>query len=169
MRVGKKYFIPININKKHILINKNSPCDKLFFINKGLLRAYYTDSNGKETIRMIAWEGRFLTNVLSFRNLEENKETIDCIEKAEILYINRNDFDTLIKLSLNIKSIYADILEEYNSLHIKRFEQLNSGDALDKYRFFNDNFSPLKNRINDSYLSSFLSISRKTIERIKKI
>jgi len=164
----RKYFIPHQTTKKQILIEKHSICNKLFFVNNGLLRAYYINDDGREVTRMIAWENRFLTNIVSFRNFAENKETIECIEKAEILYINRNDFDNLMKSSFNLKSIYADILEEYNALHIKRFEQLNSGNAVEKLKYFNQNFQPLKNRINDTYLSSFLSISRKTIERLKK-
>ena len=36
----EKYFIPIYVKKKQILIDKNALCNKLFFVNKGLLRAY---------------------------------------------------------------------------------------------------------------------------------
>lgn len=164
----RKYFIPMQALKKQTLINKNSDCNKLFFINNGLLRAYYINDDGNEVTRMIAWENRFLTNIVSFRNFSENIEIIECIEKAEILAINRTDFDYLMKSSLNLKSIYADILEEYNALHIKRFEQLNSGNANEKLKYFNQNYAILKNRISDIHLSSFLSISRKTIERVKK-
>lgn len=164
----EKYFIPKQVKRKQVLIEKNSPCNKLFFINNGLLRTYYTNEKGVEVTRMIAWENRFLTNIGSFKNLTENNETIECVENAEILYINRMNFEKLITSSLNVKSIYADIIEEYNILHIKRFEQLNTKDAVGKYKFFIENFNPLKNRINDSLLASFLSISRKTIERIKK-
>ena len=161
-------FIPLKKKKKQILIEKHSQCNKLFFVNKGLLRAYYTNEKGKEITRMIAWENRFLTNIGSFKNMTENNETIECIENADILYIDRMNFEKLLTSSLNIKSVYADIIGEYNILHIKRFEQLNSKDSLGKYKYFKENFHPLKNRINDTLLSSFLSVSRKTIERLKK-
>ena len=164
----EELFTPMKVKKKQILIEKNSPCNKLFFINKGLLRAYYTNDKGTEVTRMIAWENRFLTNIGSFKNASENNETIECVENAEILYIDRINFEKLITSSLNIKSIYADILEEYNMLHIKRFEQLNSKDSLGRYKYFKENFTPLQNRINDSLMASFLSISRKTVERLKK-
>lgn len=164
----EKYFIPLKVKKKQILIEKNAPCNKLFFINKGLIRAYYINEKGSEVTRMIAWENRFITNVGNFKNVIENNETIECVENAEVFYINRINFDKLINSSLNIKSIYADILEDYNILHIKRFEQLNSKDSLGKYKYFKENFHHLNNRINDSILSSFLAVSRKTVERLKK-
>ena len=52
--------------------------------------------------------------------MTENNETIECIENADILYIDRMNFEKLLTSSLNIKSIYADIIGEYNILHIKR-------------------------------------------------
>ena len=164
-----KYFIPQKIKKKHILVDRHSPCNKLFFINNGLLRAYYINEKEIEVTRMIAWENRFLTNIGSFRNKIVNNEIIECIENAEILYIDRSNFENLVNSSLNLKSIYADIIEEYNILHIKRFEQLNSKNSLGKYAYYKENFDPLHNRISDTLLSSFLTVSRKTIERLKKI
>jgi hypothetical protein len=71
-----KFFTPIKVRKKNILIEKNSLCNKLFFINKGLLRTYYIDNYGNEFTRRIAWESGFITNMDSFRkNGLDNNET----------------------------------------------------------------------------------------------
>ena len=48
----EKYFISAKIKKKQVLIEKYLPCNKLFFINNGLLRAYYINDKGKEITRM---------------------------------------------------------------------------------------------------------------------
>ena len=148
------------MNKKEILINELLPCDKLFFINKGLLRAFYMDEKGKEITRMIAWENRFLTNIISFKNFSENNEIIECVEKAEILYIDKHGFDILMKSSLNLKSIYADILEEYNALHIKRFQSMNTFDLYQRIIDLKTEFPNFINRVSDNILASFLGISR---------
>lgn len=163
-----KSFNHSKIRKKEILIDKNSSCDKIFFVNSGLLRAYYINEKGNEITRTIAWENRFLTNIVSFKGFSKNREVIECIENGEILHINKNDFDRLMSFSLNVKSIYNDILEEYNAFHIQRFEYLNTVDSEGKMKYFYENFKPLKNRLNDNILSSFLSISKKTLERLKK-
>ena len=78
-------FNPLKVRQKEILISENEQCNKLFFVNKGLLRAYYTDSKGNEITRRIAWESGFLTSIDSFRKKGlENNETIECIENAKI-------------------------------------------------------------------------------------
>ena len=164
-----KYFTPIETSRKQILIAKHQTCNKLFFVNKGLIRAYYTNVNGKEITRMIAWEGRFLTNIVSFKNFSENDEQIECIEKAEILYVNKQNFDFLMKSSLNLKSIYADILEEYNALHIKRFQSINTFNLDQKFEYLNSDFPNLINRASDNILASFLGISREYLVKNKHL
>lgn len=156
----KKYFVPLTVKKGQTLIAKDSPCNYLFFVNSGYLRAFYTTENLKEVTRMIAWENRFLTNIVSFKNFTQNNETIECIKNAEILSIKRDDFNELMKLSTNLKSMYADILEEYTALHIRRFEALNSYDLTKKLQHLKHEFPNLIKELNDSQIASFIGISR---------
>lgn len=164
----RKYFKVRKVYKKQILIERNMPCNQLFFVNSGLLRAYYTNQNGKEITRMVAWENRFLTNITSFKNYGDNNETIECIQDGEILSINREDFNILLS-SLNLKGMYADILEEYNAMHIKRFEALNTSDAHHKIMHLKKEFPNLIRLLNDQLLASFLGISREYLVRNKDL
>ena len=165
----KTFFVPLLIKKKQVLIEKNTVCNKLFFVNKGLLRTYYIDINGNEFTRRIAWENGFLTNMSSFRkNGIENNETIECIENAEILQITKIDLDKLLSLSAELTKIYQIILEKYMAINIRRYQHLSSSSPLEKLIYFNENYPLLKSRINDTILASFLSISRKTLIRTKK-
>ena len=156
----KKYFVPLTVKKGQTLIAKDSPCNYLFFVNSGYLRAFYTSENLKEVTRMIAWENRFLTNIISFKNFTQNNETIECIKNAEILLIKRDDFNELMKSSTNLKSMYADILEEYTALHIRRFEVLNTFDLTKKLQHLKHEFPNLIKELNDRLLASFIGISR---------
>lgn len=165
----KIYFQPLDIKKKKILIEKNSICNKLFFVNKGLLRTFYIDNNGNEFTRRIAWESGFLTNMDSFRkNGIDNNETIECIENAEILQITKKDLDRLLSMSENLTKIYQIILEKYMAINIRRYHHLSTSTPLESLIYFNKNYPSLKNRINDTILASFLSISRKTLIRTKQ-
>ncbi|MCU7613930.1 cyclic nucleotide-binding domain-containing protein [Chryseobacterium sp. GMJ5] len=166
-KIIEHYFIPLKAKKKEVLIEKNAPCNKLFFVNSGFLRAFYINEKGKEITRMIAWENRFLTNLGSFKNFTENNETIDCIKDAELLYIKREDFDTVIHSSLNLKSIYADLLEEYNTASIKRFEVLSTYTIEQKLAHLKQDFPNLLKALNDGLLASFLGMNRETYVRNK--
>ena len=116
---------------------------------------------------MVAWKERFITNIGSFKNLSINNETIECIKDGEVLSINREDFNNLMKSSPNLKSIYADILEEYTALHIKRFEVLNTFDLENKLLHLKQDFPNLIKELNDTLLASFLGMNRETFARNK--
>ncbi|MBT0550957.1 Crp/Fnr family transcriptional regulator [Riemerella anatipestifer] len=164
-----KYFIPIKVKKKDILIERHSICNKLFFVNDGLLRTYYIDSNGNEFTRRIAWERGFLTNMDSFRkNGVDNNETIECIENAKILQISKEDLEKLIFSSENLKNIYTIILEKYIAINIRRYQHISNSSPLERLICFNKNYPDLKNRINDNILASFLAISRSTLIRTRR-
>lgn len=156
----RKLFVPLHVKKKQILVEKHSLCNKLFFVNKGLLRAYYLTEKGKEITRMFAWENRFLTNIVSFKNFSENNEIIDCIQNAEVLCISKTNFEILLNSSVIFKIIYIDLLEEYNALHIQRFEVLNTFNLEKKLLYLKQKYPNLIKILNDTQLASFLGISR---------
>lgn len=167
-KIIKNSFTPKKIKKGQILINKNEPCNRLFFINKGLLRAFLITENGEEFTRRIAWENGFLTNMNSFRmGGKNNSETIECIEKAVILEVRYIEFQKIINYSANLFTLYNKILEKYIAINIRRYQHI-SCTPLEKLIYFNENYPALKNRINDRVLASFLSISRATLLRAKK-
>lgn len=165
----KKYFIPYEVKKKAQLIEKNFPCDKLFFVNNGLIRAYHVNDNGREITRMIAGKDRFLTNIGSFRNSYINNETIECIQGGELLYISRNNFEFLVKKSLNLKSIYADILENYSALQCRRFQSLTTSDINQKITHLLEDFPEIISQVNDGLLASFLGVSREYFVKNKTL
>lgn len=162
-------FNPIKVRQKVILISENKLCNKLFFINNGLLRSFSTDNKGNEITRRIAWEGGFLTNMDNFReNANDSNEHIECIENAELLEISKKEFEILISSSVTLTCVYQIILEKYIAINIRRFQQLTSLNPTERLQYYNRNFPKLKNRISETVLATFLGISRKTLERVRK-
>jgi CRP-like cAMP-binding protein len=165
----RRFFFCSTAQRKDILIDKDSLCNKIFFVNSGLLRVFYMNENGNEITRRIAWENGFITNMDSFRkNGTENNETIECIEDAEFMEILKSDWDILISNSENLMKIYLVILEKYMKINILRIELLSTLTPDEKLIYFDKKFPTLKNRITDIILATFLGISRKTLERVRK-
>lgn len=165
----KMYFQPVEAKKKQVLILRNKLCDKLFFVNHGLLRTYYMNEEGTQATRRFAWEGRFLTNMESFRkNGMDNNETIECIEDAQILQITKGDLDKLLSHSKDLVNIYYTLLEEYLAVNIKHYSHISQAKPLERLDYFHQNYPKLKNRLSDELLASFLLMSRRTLLRAKK-
>lgn len=164
----KTYFTAFDVKKGQLLISANSSCDKVFFVNSGLLRDFYTNETGNEITTIITNEGRFLTNLISFNGFGHNNETIECIESGEVLSISKENFDKLLSSSKNLKCIYADLLEEYYALLTERFHFINTKNVEQKIKHLKKDFPYLIQRVNDRMMASFLGITRETFVRNKK-
>lgn len=164
----KKHFHFTKSRKKEIILNSNSICDKIFFVNNGIIRAYYTNDKGNVITRMIAAENQFLTNMISFRNFGKNIETFECLEDAEYLYISRKELNALLESSKKFRDKYCEILEHYNAIHIKHIHAVSCNDIISKIEYLKIEFPHLINRISDEILASFLGSSRIWFTKNKK-
>lgn len=121
IRIRKSFKYKI-CKKKEILISNNQICDKVFFITKGILRAYSIDEKGIEKTRVISVENEFCGNWASFHNLSTNNEFIQSLELSEVVYVDHKDFYQLVNSSQALNKIYTKILEKFQVYHVKRFE-----------------------------------------------
>lgn len=94
--------IKTTVPKGKILQRTGDKSVKAFFVNKGLLRSYTIDENGKEHIFMFAPEDWLITDVELLSNHSEAMLYIDALEESEIEIIDARIFDNIDKLSTEI-------------------------------------------------------------------
>jgi hypothetical protein len=163
----RKYFHFIQVKRRDFILRSDVICDKIFFINKGVIRAYYTNDKGTIITRMIASENQFLTNMISFRNLGKNIEAFECLEDTELLYITRNELTILLESSTLLREKYCNLLEQYNALQINHIHFITNSEVTTKIQYLKSNFPEIIGRVNDHIISSFLG--RETFVRYKSL
>ncbi|MFT3949071.1 MAG: hypothetical protein QM763_19055 [Agriterribacter sp.] len=163
------YFKPQSVKQKKDLNCAGLPCNRLYFIRKGLVRAVYFNENERAFTRAIARENSFLVNMPEFKQTGYNTEIFECIEDAEILSITKPDLDSLLSCSVTLKSIYCDLLEEYNTIHLNHLHVLSSPAIKQRMQYLRVNYPNLVGRVSDGILASFLCISRETFVRHKSL
>lgn len=115
----KKHFKFKKVKKGDILVDDYKD-GKIFFVNSGMVRAYYTNNNEELVTRMIAWENRLLTNIINFENFSGESEIIECLEDAEVLYITKEDFHKITRQSPEIMDFFFKILENSILLYVEK-------------------------------------------------
>ncbi len=161
----RKYFRFAKAQRKEKIVTSNSRCDKIVFVNKGIIRAYCNKE--KEVTRMIVSENQFLTNMNSFHLGKENTETFECLEDTEYLYITKPDMNKLLESSPIFKVMCYDILAMYNAVLVTHIHFITNSEVCTKIQYFKTNFPNLIGRISDQILASFIGVSRETIGRNK--
>lgn len=160
-------FTEKQINKGELLLHNGDICNEIYFINKGLLRAFYHTDKGVEFTRLIKTENEFCSNLQSFSARKPSLENIQALEDSTILVITYEDFVKFINSSSNGMSIYRKILEEFQSFHITRFEFLTSNSAQNKVHLFLKSQANLAQRISSKVAASYLQMTPETYSRIK--
>ena len=148
------------------VVNTGELAGKVFFVNKGTMRAYYT-RKGEEITRMIAWENRILINVAEINNYSGYKEVIECLEDTEFIYFTKEDFDILVDKSPAFRDFAFRLLETHMLRYVEKSYYMGM-DTKSKMNYLKTNYRPLIGRIKDGILASFLSISREHFVRNKK-
>lgn len=77
------------------LLNEGEICNDTFFVNKGLLRMYSIDKNGKEHILHFAPENWILVDRSSLFLNQPSDYYIDAVEDSEVLVLSPEYFNFL--------------------------------------------------------------------------
>jgi CRP-like cAMP-binding protein len=159
------FFISKKVKKKEFLLKAGEINEKLFFVKKGLLRVYL-DYEGKEINTWFVKEDEFILSVNSFHNNIPSQETIQALEDSEVLSINKNSYNLLLKhnhkLALfAINELYAKLCEYQDQCQSLRFMN-----AEKKYEYLVKDKRDIINRLSQKHIASFLGIETTYLSKI---
>jgi len=153
--------------RNEILLEAGGICRHMYFVNKGCLRVYLIDENGRESTRFLVPEGRFGTAFPSFILQEPSKAAIQSIEPSEILFLTYKDFRELPDILPGWEEIYRINLEKDYIDSIKRIESLITMGARERYAILIENNPGLIQRLPSKIIADYLGISQETLSRLK--
>ncbi|MGL5234386.1 MAG: Crp/Fnr family transcriptional regulator [Empedobacter falsenii] len=156
----------IRLPKNTTLIDADKVERKLYFIKKGVVRAYTID-DGKE---ITFWFGKEGDLILSMRSYVENKigyETIELMEDCELYEIKSSDLQLFYATNLEIANWGRKLAEIELIKTEERFISRQLGTAIDRYKKLLEENPSLINRVQLGYIASYLGISQVTLSRIR--
>ena len=160
-------FKPVKVKKNEHLLKSGAIADKLFFINKGCLRLYYSIEDHNIATRFMAFEHTFLTSIVSFISREPTSEFIQAVEASELLVISYQDFFHLREQIPAWDKIYIYILEYGLTVITSKLSSLLTQNATERYRNLLKNNPELVQRLSNANLAAYLNISPETLSRLK--
>lgn len=97
--------------KKEIVFSEDSYPNGVYFINKGKVKTYKTNQDGKEFITGLHKEGDFIGYLALLENTKHN-ESAAILEEAEICLIPKDDFFTLIYKNTEVSKKFIKMLSD---------------------------------------------------------
>ncbi len=153
------------VKKGEFIIEEGEICDKLYYIEKGLVRIYRIKGD-KEITTWFTKEGDFVTTVNSFHFGLPSKEYFEAIEDSVIYYINKKSYLYLVELSTNFAKFSMDELLTNLCEYQNQCEFLRTLSAQDRLKYIENKYPYLLTRVKQKYLCSFLNIESTYLSKL---
>lgn len=163
----ESYFTFRQVPKKFTLIKKGKIARELYFINKGLLRLYYSKDT-EDITAFIFREHLFASCYDSFLRQAPSTQSLETLEEAELLVISYNDLQALYKKIPKMETVARKIAEQrfINAQTILSSYILDSPEK--RWKKFEATQSDLLLRVPHHMIASYLGITPVSLSRIRK-
>jgi CRP-like cAMP-binding protein len=161
------YLLTKDLKKKEHLLIEGQTCTNLYFIEKGLLRAYYIDNKGDEVTTWFMKEGDFICSVESFYEQIPSFENIIAIEPTTVHYISYQQMQALYR-DFPAYNYHGRVLtEQYHVRFAKRMVAMIKKTAPERYQQLLEQEFYLLNRASQQDIASYLGMTPEMFSRIR--
>lgn len=161
-------FVMKKLRKRQNLMQFGETFRHLFFVEKGMLRAYLKGEKEEEHVIQFAPEGSWIPD--NFHQLEDTEAlyNIDALENSEVLLIDREVYqELLLRLPKLEKYFRVAMQKRLHALHMRVINYLTHF-AEDKYRMFVEVYPDIVQRVPQHMIASYLGIKPETLSRNRK-
>lgn len=164
--VLKSFITEVSLPKGHILLDTKNVEKNIFFIKKGIVRAFSRTPNNDITF----WIGSEGETVISMKSYVANKigyETIELLENGDFYQLNTNDLHKLYEKDIHIanwgrKFAEKELLKTEERLISRQFKT-----ASERYIELLTENPNLIQRVQLGHIASYLGITQVSLSRIR--
>lgn len=156
----------VSYPRKHILLKADAVEKKIYFIKKGIVRAYAYQNDNEITF----WFGKEGETIISMKSYVMNQpgyENVELLEACELYELQTTHLQELFNQDIHIanwgrKFAEKELIKTEERLIARQFST-----AAERYSELLKNHSDLLQRIPLGYISSYLGITQVSLSRIR--
>jgi len=152
------------------LLKKGQVSDRIYFVEKGIVRCYDEDEKKKQTTLWFMEEGNVIVAVESFFDRTPSTEVIQALEDCVLVGITYAQLYDAYGTYIEFNYHGRELTTKYYVWSAKRVKMLQRFKAPQRYEFTKRTQPGIVERasVTDAYLASYLGIRRETLSRLKK-
>lgn len=152
--------------KKTLLLKEGLVCDRLYFIEKGFVRAYYY-KHEQEITSWFMQENEMIISVYSFFNQQPALENIETIEDSTLISISFDDLQRLYRLYPEFNFIGRVMAERYYCLSEERLMTMRMQSTQEKFDTLLRSHPEIMSRAALKHIASYLGMKPETLSRLR--
>ncbi len=162
------FYITKKASKGEVLLREGEICNGTYFVEKGLLRMYSIDKNGKEHIIQFAPEKWLISDRSSLYFNQQSRYFIDAVEDSEVLILD-NDFFSDLNQHFPGTADKNDLLLQKHIRNLQnRVNSLLAETAEERYLNFIKMYPDIMLRVPQWMVASYLGITPESLSRVRK-
>lgn len=152
--------------KKSMIVQPETVNKKIYFIEKGIVRAYFIE-NGKEHTTWFFKEADIIISVISFFSQKPSNEYIEALEDCMMWSISYTDLQFLYENFSEFNYIGRVLTEKYYCLSEIRNYNIRMKSVNERYLFLQQQIPDILNRVPIKHIASHLEIEPETLSRLR--
>lgn len=152
--------------KGHVILDSKKVETKIYFIKKGILRAYSPTKNGEVTF-WFGKEGDCVISMKSYVANEKSYEKVELVENAELYEISIKKLRELFNVDIHVANWGRRFAEKELLRTEERFVSREFKTATERYRDLMDKDPELLKRVPLGHIATYLGITQVSLSRVR--
>jgi CRP/FNR family transcriptional regulator, anaerobic regulatory protein len=153
--------------KHYLLSEAGEICQKLYFVEKGLVRWYYYNEEGKDITDSFGGENSFITAFDSFFQRKPSRYFIELLEDSIVYSMTYDDLEDSFEKYREIEKVSRLIIIQILEQSLDKNSALQFHNARERYEFITQKHPDLLQRVSLGHIASYLGITQETLSRIR--
>jgi len=156
------------VQKNHVLIEVGKVCNKLYFLEQGIVRSYYLKQDGKDVTQWFFSAGKFMTSANSFFQQIPSIYYLEILEDSVLYSISKEKLDILLAKYHKVEKLVRLVSIEMLTQVFHKLNAIQFHTAKERYTYMLDDFPDISVRVPLGHIASYLGITQETLSRIRK-
>ncbi|MBC7948288.1 MAG: Crp/Fnr family transcriptional regulator [Chitinophagaceae bacterium] len=157
---------PQRVDRGTFLLKAGEVSRHLYFIRRGVIRAYIKDGT-KEITTWITAENEVVASIRGFNLQQPSMENLQAIEECDLVVADFESLQYLYTHHMEMNIVGRKLLEHYYRDAEERAFISRIPNATKRYHHFLNTQGHLSNRIPLKYIASYLGMTIETMSRIR--
>ena len=161
-------FVAATLKKGDYFIREGAYANEIAFLQRGAVRAFYTNSNGKEYNKTFFVAPAIIGSYVSLINKEKNTLPQQALSECVIWRMKYHELKRLSDNNYELERLRRCIAERFFVGNEKKQLEMALMDATERYFIFKEEYPGVEDIIPQYHIASYLGISPTQLSRLRK-